>query len=93
MKSSVIDSEPLATEESFTSIPLHPLGVNPSGNQYTAASNAKDRAGTFRILPDEILAILLEFLDSDELRLLGSSCKFLYALCRTEELWKTLFIE
>lgn len=88
-----IDSEPLAIEESPLSIPLHPLGVKPSGNQYTATSNARLRIGQVQILPDEILAILLEYLDSQELRLLGSTSKFLYAFCRSEDMWKALFIE
>ncbi|KAG0651192.1 F-box [Hyphodiscus hymeniophilus] len=72
-----IESEPLAVEESCVSIPIHPLGVKPSGNQYTATSNARHRVGFFQILPDEILAIFLEYLDSRELRLLGSTCKFM----------------
>ena len=87
------ESELLAIEESSVSIPLHPLGVKPAGNQYTATSNARHRVGSFQIWPDEILALFLEYLDSQELRLLGSTCKFLYAFGRTEDLWKTLFIE
>jgi hypothetical protein len=88
-----IDSEPLAIEESSVSIPSHPLGVKPSGNQYTAENNARDRAGYFQILPDEILAIFLEYLESHRLGLLGSTCKFLHAFCRSEDIWKALFIE
>ena len=88
-----IESEPLATEESFVSMPLHPLGVKPLGNQYTATSSARHRVGSFQLLPDEILAILLELLDSQELQSLGSTCKFLYAFCRVEDVWKALFIE
>jgi hypothetical protein len=87
-----IDSEPIPTEESH-SIPSHPLCFKPSGNQYTAQSIARDRVGYFQILPDEILALLLEHFGSRELRLLESTCKFLYAFCRFEDLWKTLFIE
>lgn len=90
------DAEPsllLATEASPNLIPLHPLGVRPSGNQYTATSNARHRVGPFRILPDEILASFLDFLESRELRMLGSTCKFLHSFCRTEDLWKALFIE
>ena len=87
-----IDSE-LSAIESLVSIPTHPLGVKPSGNQYTAESNARERAGYFQILPDEILAIFLEYLDSNQLLLLGDTCKFLYAFCHTEDLWKVLFVE
>ena len=88
-----IDSEPLAIEESSVSIPSHPLGVKPFGNQYCAESNARDRAGQFQILPDEILVIFLECLESHQLQLLGSTCKFLHAFCRFEDIWKALFIE
>ncbi|KAG4029708.1 hypothetical protein MFRU_014g00130 [Monilinia fructicola] len=80
-------------EESSVSIPSHPLGVKPSGNQYTATSNARYATGRFQILPDEVLAILLESLDPELLGLLGATCKFLYAFCRSEEFWKPLFIE
>ncbi|TAQ86531.1 hypothetical protein B7494_g5153 [Chlorociboria aeruginascens] len=94
--SSAADARPIAPttqEESLVSIPHHHLGVKPSGNQYTAIGNARHAIAHFQILPDEILAILLEHLESHSLRLLGSTCKFLYAFCRSEELWKTLFIE
>ena len=86
-------SEQLAIEESPLSVPLHSLGVRPSGNQYTAERIARDRAGHFQILPDEILAIFLECLDSQQLRVLESTCKFLYAFCRVDDFWKALFIE
>lgn len=79
--------------DSLVSIPLHPLGVKPSGNQYTAHSNARYAAGFFQILPDEVLATVLEYLDASQLSLLSSSCKFLYAFCRSDDLWKALFIE
>jgi hypothetical protein len=80
-------------EESPNSIPRHPLGIKPLGNQYTAASNGKGAIGPLKLLPDEVLAILLEYIDSFQLCLLGSTCKFLYAFCRSDDLWKTLFIE
>lgn len=89
--------ESLALEEESSSsavaIPLHPLGVKPSGNQYTATSNARHATGTFQILPDEMLAIFLEYLESADLQLLGSTCKSLFAFCRSDDLWKALFIE
>ncbi|RDL36843.1 Clavaminate synthase-like protein [Venustampulla echinocandica] len=75
------------------SVPCHPLGIKPSGNQYTAASNAKSVTGPFQLFPDEISAIFLEYLDAQQLRLLGSTCKFLYAFCRSDDIWKALFIE
>jgi hypothetical protein len=83
----------IPTEESSIAIPQHPLGVRPSGNSYTATSNAKNLAGIFQLFPDEIVAIFLEYLNATHLRLLGSTCKYLYAFCRSDDLWKTLFIE
>jgi len=79
--------------ESPHSIPHNPLGIKPSGNQYTSSSNSKSSAGPFQLFPDEILAIYLEYLDACDLRSLGSTCKFLYAFCRSDDLWKSLFIE
>ncbi|KAH8586323.1 hypothetical protein B0O99DRAFT_586096 [Bisporella sp. PMI_857] len=80
-------------EESFVSIPPHPLGIKPSGNSYTATKNASHGAGLLQKLPDELLAIVLEHFDSYELRMLGSTCRFLYAFCRFDDFWKALFIE
>jgi hypothetical protein len=91
--SGALDSLALEHTESLVSIPQHPLGVKPSGNQYTASSNARHAVGFFQILPDEILTTVLEYLDAVQLELLGSCCKFLYAFCRSEDLWKILFIE
>lgn len=89
----VEEAAPLEDEESSLSIPLHPLGVKPSGNAYAATENARHGTSYFQILPDEILALLLEYFESDELRLLGSTCKAFYAFCRADDLWKSLFIE
>lgn len=75
-------------------IPHHPLGVKPSGNQYTTNINSRDQIGpVFKLFPDEILALFLEYLDAKQLLILGSSCKFLHAFCRSDDLWKSLFIE
>jgi len=90
--SSNVDSFVLDEEESSV-IPPHPLGLKPSGNQYTAVFNARQNIGGFQALPDEILMLLLESFDSYELILLGSTCKQMYAFCRADDLWKTLFIE
>lgn len=76
------------------SIPLHPLGIKPLGNQFLASGpNARESAGALQALPDEILAIFLEYLDPRSLRLLGYTCKFLYAFCTSDDLWKALFLE
>jgi hypothetical protein len=80
-------------DEIFTSIPPHPLGIKPAGNQFTASSNDREAIGRFQILPDEALIILLEYLDSSALTRLGSTCKALFAFCHSDDLWKTLFIE
>ena len=74
-------------------IPPHPLGVKPMGNQYSATLNSKRAIGLcFQSWPDEILALFLESLGPDELIRLGSTCKFLYAFCRADDIWKSLFI-
>ena len=57
----------LEHQESAVSVPHHPLGVRPSGNQYTASENARYAIGPFQIVPDEILAILLEYFESSSL--------------------------
>ncbi|KAK4083589.1 uncharacterized protein Triagg1_1251 [Trichoderma aggressivum f. europaeum] len=75
------------------SIPTHPLGVKPLGNQYLATRPIARRSiGTWAVLPDEILALVLEGFDKSSLLSLGSTCKFLYAFCHSEELWKALHL-
>ncbi|TVY41162.1 F-box protein [Lachnellula subtilissima] len=88
-----IDSLDVPREESSLSIPHHPLDIKPLGNKYTATSDAKDSTGYFQIFPDEVLAIFLEYLEVPQLLVLGATCKFLYAFCRSDDIWKTLFIE
>lgn len=85
--------ESLSMEESPHTIPPHPLGVKPAGNHYTATIISRNFTGSFQAFPDEILAVFLEYLDSSLLRSLGPTCKFLYAFCRSDDLWKALFIE
>ncbi|MCJ1243074.1 hypothetical protein MMC30_000271 [Trapelia coarctata] len=80
-----------ATNDSVT-VPIHPLGVRPAGNAYTATENFKSAAGSFSYLPDELLVYILEFLDAKALVGLGSTCRALYAFSRLEDLWKTFFI-
>ncbi|QIW95312.1 hypothetical protein AMS68_000830 [Peltaster fructicola] len=71
----------------------HPLGVRPSGNAYTASVNAKDCAGSFATLPDELLATLFDYLLAADLLRLGATCRALHAFTRNEELWRALFVE
>jgi hypothetical protein len=87
-----LDSLEESSEESSQSIPLHAIGVKPSGNQYTASKIARNYVGYFGLWPDEVIAIFLEYLDSDLLLRLSTACKFLYAFCRSDDLWKALFI-
>lgn len=75
------------------SIPPHPMGIKPLGNHFLAQDNAKNYAGLFQMLPEEVLAPLLEHLDSSLLLLIGSTCKYLYSLSKSDDLWKSLFIE
>ena len=74
-------------------IPPHPLGIKPSGNAYDTTKNLKLKAGLFVLLPDDILLHLLESFNDSSLKLLGYTCKSLYAFSRFEDLWKRLCIE
>ena len=79
-------------EEVFLAVPLHPLGIKPAGNAFTASSNIKSAAGFFSILPDETILQIVETLQAAALLRLGATCKALYAFCHFDELWKTLYI-
>jgi hypothetical protein len=74
-------------------IPSHPLGVKPSGNALLATWSLRDTIGSFKLLPDELILILLEGLDGHSLLRLGRTCKAFYAFTRAEEIWKALFVE
>ncbi|KAF4548325.1 Hypothetical protein D9617_29g007020 [Elsinoe fawcettii] len=80
-------------EEPVSTTVRHPLGVRPSGNAFLAPRNAKTVAGGFALIPDELIAILLDLLDAASLLRLGGSCRFLHAFTRNEELWRALFTE
>lgn len=76
------------------SIPTHPLGVLPLGNQYFSDKpKARAFAGKFQLFPDEMLAVVLEYLDHHSLRKLGYTCRFLHAFCFSNDLWKACFLE
>ncbi|KAG5661637.1 hypothetical protein KAF25_005759 [Fusarium avenaceum] len=76
------------------SIPPHPLGLKPLGNQYLfTGRNAKRSIGAWRLLPDEIISLVLEQFDANTLLKLGHTCKFFYAFCHSDELWKPLFLQ
>lgn len=82
-----------SAEDSLLSVPPHPLGIRPAGNAYTAVENLKSSAGLFSTLPDELIVQILESLSHRPLLILGFTCKALYAFCRFDDLWKTLFIQ
>jgi hypothetical protein len=76
------------------SIPSHHLGVKPLGNQYLSSTpNARRTIGLLQALPDEMLMLALERLDGMSLQSLASTCKFFYALCESEDLWKSVFLQ
>ena len=80
-------------EAVYPTIGVHPLGIKPLGNAYTAQENLKLNAGLFACLPDEVLIQFLEHLSASLLRSIGATCKALYAFSRVDELWKSLLIE
>lgn len=83
-----------AIESSTESIPVHPLGVKPLGNRYFASGpSARQALGPIGHLPDEMIVQILECLEEESLKNLGASCRFLYAFCQLDELWKPLFLE
>lgn len=89
-----LPSYPLTQEgdQGVEAIPSHPLGVKPSGNALLATSNLRTAIGTWQLLPDELILLLLECLDGASLLGIGRTCKAFYAFTRAEELWKALFI-
>lgn len=94
LESHEASGEPVVQDQEELSqdvIPGHPMGVKPSGNALLAVENLRDAIGTFKILPDELILILLEFLDGPSLLRIGRSCKAFYAFTRAEDLWKGLF--
>ena len=77
-----------------SSIPCHPLGIKPLGNQYFSTTvSARKHIGALQLLPDETLMLLLEHLDPRSLRRLGYTSRFLHAFCTSDELWKPLLLE
>lgn len=79
---------------SHRGVPGHPLQIKPLGNSYTGAdSNIKSSAGLLAYLPDDLLLQLLEYLSATDLIILEATCRVLYAFCRHDEIWRTLFVE
>ncbi|KAI2638124.1 hypothetical protein GGS21DRAFT_509870 [Xylaria nigripes] len=87
----ILDGDELSAVDS---IPIHPMGIKPHGNQFFAnGPNARQFAGVVGQLPDEMILHLLEYLDETSLRQLAATCRFLYAFGQLDDLWKTLFLE
>lgn len=76
-------------------VPSHPFGIKPLGNKYfsSGGKDARGSLGVLQILPDEMLMQLLEYLDAHTLRLFGYTCKFLFACCMADDVWKAIFLE
>lgn len=87
------DSSAVEAALEAQSIPTHPLGVKPLGNQYLHdGPRARGSIGSWAPLPDEIIMLLMEILDKPSLTHLGATCKFMFAVCHSEEIWKALFL-
>ena len=71
----------------------HPLGVRPAGNALFADRDLRVSIGTFRRLPEELLAMLLAYLKPADLLRLGGTCRALFAYTRNDELWRAHFTE
>jgi hypothetical protein len=71
----------------------HPLGVRPSGNALLATKDLSAATGIFSRLPGELLLTLLEYLELEDLTLLGSTCRALFAYCSHDQLWRDLALQ
>lgn len=75
-------------------IQAHPLGVRPSGNAWTSSSvHARDCIGTLGTLPDELILVILEWLEHLDLLRLGRTCRAFFAFTSTDDLWKALLLQ
>jgi hypothetical protein len=87
------DADGAGADVAPDSIATHPLGVKPLGNKYLwTGPVARKSAGSLGWVPDEIIMMILERFGGRELAGLGATCRFLYAFCRSDELWKALFL-
>ncbi|KAF5020561.1 hypothetical protein F66182_7425 [Fusarium sp. NRRL 66182] len=87
-------NDPSESARQSDSIPPHPLGLKPLGNQYFfTGRNAKRSTGSWSFLPDEVISLMLEHFGADVLLKLGHTCKFFYAFCHSDEFWKPLFLQ
>lgn len=83
----------LLERDAVSTSPTHPLGVLPLGNKFFfKGSEARLLCGTFQRFPEEMLSLFLEYLDQKSLRILGYTCRYLYAFAYDDALWKSLFL-
>lgn len=88
---STLENEPL-DEESPTETRRHPLGVRPSGNALTAEGEGVAAMGPLSRLSDDLVLVLLEYLDRDSLINTGNTCRALFAYCSYDQLWRDLAV-
>lgn len=75
------------------SLRKHPLGIKPSGNALTANGDLSLSIGSFRRIPDELLLLVLEYLDKDSLFALSHACKALFAFATYDQIWRELAVD
>ncbi|CAI5755818.1 unnamed protein product [Candida verbasci] len=75
----------------------HPLNVKPSGNSFITTPDQleqkKQLLGDFFIFQDELIMLILSYLDIKSLLNLSHTSRILYAFIYDEELWKNKYIE
>ena len=79
-----------ARSEHESDLDRHPLGIRPGGNALTSTENDATASGSFVLLPDALLLVVLEYLDQADLIALGSTCRSLFAYCSYDQLWRDL---
>ncbi|ETI27403.1 hypothetical protein G647_09593 [Cladophialophora carrionii CBS 160.54] len=93
--SSGIDNEANGLEPVDNASQRHPLGVKPSGNELTldaSQPSAQAFMGFFGRLPGALLLEVLEYLDSQDLVAMGSTCRGLYAYSAHDRLWRDIVV-
>lgn len=83
----------------FTSAPVHPLGIKPSGNALldgadptTTGKLRKKLLGDLALLPENILMEIIGNLDDPrDVQNLGCASRLLYAYAYDEELWRKMY--
>ena len=77
----------------------HPYGVQPLGNAMCVTSNTGTHRGrmsglgSFRVLEDQLMVVLLQFLDAASLVHLSSASSASYVFCHHVDLWRALVLQ